>query len=100
MRKFLGVAALLALAGCQSVGGVPVQVGPGRFQVSYAGSESAGLSAAQTFCQSRGYAYAAIVRHLGASVVFQCEHAGAPAQGRGATCMPTASGAKVCGVFH
>lgn len=103
MRKILGLVALGALAGCQSVGGaMPVEIGHNRFEVSYTGSESAGLAAAQAFCQNRGAGHAAIVRHAGSKVIFVCGHAAERAAlGRsGGTCMPTASGAKVCGVFH
>ncbi len=100
MRALWIVLALSALAGCQSVGGLqPVQLGSNRFQVTYSGPEGAGLSAAQSFCNSRGYAYAAITQHAGPRVTFVCARASERPGGGHLTCMSSASGAKVCGIM-
>jgi putative hemolysin len=99
MRFVLAFLPLVALAACQSVGGLqPTAVGKNRFQLVYSGEESAGLSAAQAFCVARGRDYAAVTQHAGQRLVFACLRAG---QGLGArvTCMDTQTGAKVCGHF-
>jgi putative hemolysin len=98
-RPVLALLPLFALAACQSVGGLqPTALGKNRYQLVYAGEESAGLSAAQSFCVSRGRDYAAVTQHAGQRLIFACLSAG---QGLGArvTCMDTQTGAKVCGRF-
>jgi hypothetical protein len=109
MKKYLSLLALAALGGCQSLGigvGQPAQVGKNKFELSYFGMESSGLQDAQNFCTSRGYSYAAIIKHSSNKLTFLCmregEHlnqsASRSANGR-IICMDAAGGAKVCGQF-
>jgi hypothetical protein len=107
MSKFLIVAVLLALAGCQNVGdGQAVQIGKKKFEISFSGPEGAGAHAAQEFCLSRGYAHAAVVRHAGNRVAFYCMRVGERLRDMAASyegriiCMDAANGAKVCGRFQ
>jgi len=105
MRRFLILAAVSALAGCQSIGaGEPVQVGHNKFEVAYTGSESLGARAAQAFCASKGFANAAVFRHQGNKVSFVCQRGNERPSGFGSkervTCMNSSAGAKVCGVFE
>lgn len=103
MRKYLSLCLVFALAGCQSFLGSPaaVQLGKQKFSISYAGPEGAGVHAAQNFCTSRGFAYAAVVMHTPNKVTFFCMRGGEhiPASVR-LTCMNSADGAKVCGRFR
>jgi hypothetical protein len=99
MRKFLLLPAMLILAGCQGVGvHSAVRLGANRYALAYRGAEGAAVNAAQYFCSSKGYSYAAITLHVADRIVFQCMREG-DRMGRGLTCMQAASGAKVCGLF-
>jgi hypothetical protein len=105
MKKLVFVSLLLALAGCQSTGGVSpaVEAAGRRYTIPYDGVEGSG--AAQGFCAERGFASAVVVRHSGQRVTFYCVTADERARGLRATrgktvCMDSPNGAKVCGRFE
>ncbi len=105
MRKLLILPIVIALAGCQSIGnGQPTRLGKKKFELSYVGPEQIGLNAAQSFCNERGYSYAAVVGHAANRIMFFCIRNGERLDGftssRGRfICMNAAGGAKVCGLF-
>jgi putative hemolysin len=106
MSKYLVVAVLLALAGCQSVGGdQAVQLDKRKFEISYSGPEGAGVHAAQDFCVTRGFSHAFVFQFARNKVAFYCTRDGeVPRELRSSKgriiCMDAANGAKVCGRFQ
>jgi hypothetical protein len=106
MKKILILGALVALAGCQSLGGPgsAVQVGKKKFEIAYSGGHWAAIDAAQSFCVGRGFSHAAATQVSGGRVVFYCLSGGEtlvsqlpPGQRGRIFCMNAPNGAQVCG---
>ena len=60
MRKLLGMALIVTLAGCNTAGDA-VQMGKNEFRIRFWGPPDNGPIQAQAYCRTHGYSYAEVM---------------------------------------